>query len=209
MKHLQKHHKHIVLLTIMIGALLTASCSTTFKLPKRTEDMETVYLLKYSTWGHHSLAFYRNGSFVEYTYGDWELFALNKRDVWTAWKNMTFDTQGTLGRKSVDLKPGDPICEQFVGCERVVPFDAPSKKVNALAKSLQHTYDTHIESQVYNAKEAVYFVKHDTPYWGFHNCNHQLVEWLEFLGAEVEGRVFYKPSLIENMQPKNDPIEKI
>ena len=153
------------------------------------------------------MAFYRDGKLTEYTYGDWELFALNKRDGWTAWKNMTFHTQGTIGRKSVVIDRGDPICEKFVGCEEVVSFYAPSNKVNALFDNLQYEYSNHLETEVFNSSEEVYFVKYDRPYWGFYNCNHQLVEWLEFLGAEIEGRVFYKPHLIEGMIPKYEPIQ--
>ena len=193
----------------MLGISLISSCSTTLKSPDATVNMERVYLLKYSTWGHHSLAFYRDGKFIEYTYGDWELFALNKRDGWTAWKNMTFNSQGALGRKLVEMKLGDHICKKFVGCEIVVPFHAPTDKVNALHISLQKNYNDNIATEVYNAKEEVYFVKHDTPYWGFHNCNHQLVEWLEFLGADIKGRVFYKPTLIQGMQPRSEAIETL
>jgi len=61
--------------------------------------MESVYLLKYSTWGHHSLAFYDSSSFIEFTYGDWEIFALNKRDAWTAWINMALIPTPTLTKK--------------------------------------------------------------------------------------------------------------
>ncbi|MCB1760427.1 MAG: hypothetical protein KDI68_11700 [Gammaproteobacteria bacterium] len=168
--------------------------------------MEAVYLLKYSTWGHHSLAFYHNQMLTEYTYGDWELFALNRRDAWTAWKNMTFLTQGALGRKSIFLKSGDSICERFIGCESVAQFLAPAEKVRLLEQKLQKDYLLNIETEVFNSKEGVFFVKHEVPYWGFHNCNHQLVEWLEFLGAKVSGRVLYDPRLIEGMVPKQKSI---
>ncbi|MES9833438.1 MAG: hypothetical protein ABW139_14485 [Candidatus Thiodiazotropha sp. DIVDIV] len=168
--------------------------------------MEAVYLLKYSTWGHHSLGFYEGGQFTEYTYGDWQLFALNQRDTWTAWKNMTFASQGALGRKSVELESGDPLCENFVGCEAVVLFDAPEDKVLALKELLKKDYLNGIESEIYNKKEELFFVKHQDPYWGFHNCNHELVEWLEALGAVVSGRVFYNPGLIEGMKPQQNTI---
>ena len=209
MKYFKNIYKYLILSISILGMTFISSCSTTLNLPAGTDNMEKVYLLKYSTWGHHSLAFYRDGKFIEYTYGDWELFALNKRDGWTAWKNMTFNSQGALGRKLVDMKPGEPICKNFVGCETVVHFQAPTKKVNALELDLHKKYNDNIKTEVYNVKEGVYFVKHDAPYWGFHNCNHQLVEWLEFLGADVRGRVFYKPTLIEGMQPKSEAIEAL
>lgn len=183
-----------------------SACSTTLKLPAKTQNMEPVYLLKYSTWGHHSLAFYDGTTFTEFTYGDWELFALNKRDAWTAWVNMTFLTQGALGRKVITLKPRSRICDKFVGCEDVARFYAPKEKVHMLFDMLQKKYNENISTEIYNSIEDVYFVKDVKPYWGLHNCNHQLVEWLELLGAEVTGRVFYKPGLIEGMIPRHEKI---
>lgn len=199
--------KTVAQVITLFGALLICSCSTTFKPPVATKSIEKVYLLKYSTWGHHSLAFYKNGKLVEYTYGDWELFALNKRDAWTAWKNMTFYTQGALGRKIVDMNIGDNICAQFVGCETVVTFNAPTNKVKQLRQLLDDKYAQQLSTEYLNSKEGVYFVKYEKPYWAFHNCNHQLVEWLEFLGGEISGRVIFNPTLIDGMIPKQEPIK--
>jgi hypothetical protein len=152
--------------TILLCVLLISSCSTVVKLPAPSENTEAVYLLKYSTWGHHSLAFYDDGQLTEFTYGDWELFALNKRDAWTAWKNMTFPTQGALGRKSIAIKSGEPICENFIACEAVVFFNAPRDKVNQLRTMLEGEYINNLESEVFNEEEEVFFVKHPDPYWG-------------------------------------------
>lgn len=190
----------------LAGILAAASCSTALELPPTIEDMEAVYLIKYSTWGHHSLGFYDSGQFTEYTYGDWQLFALNKRDYWTAWKNMTFATPGALGKKSVEMKSGDEICAKFISCEAVALFLAPRDKVLYLKEKLKFEYDNSVETEVFNEKEKVYFVKYEKPYWGFHNCNHELVEWLEVLGVKVSGRVFYKPNLIDGMKPMQKPI---
>ncbi|MEH6345391.1 MAG: hypothetical protein V7785_09920 [Bermanella sp.] len=188
---------------------LLGACSTSLKLPLQSTSMTQmtkVYLLKYSTWGHHSLAFYEKGILTEYTYGDWQLFALNKRDPWTAWKNMTFFTQGALGKKNISWQPGDNLCQKFKDCETAVPFYAPTKKVLALQNTLQHAYQNQKATEVYNAPEDVYFVKYPVSYWAFHNCNHELAHWLQLLGANVSGRVFYKPDFIGGMEPKQDAI---
>ncbi|MEZ4552220.1 MAG: hypothetical protein R2874_17605, partial [Desulfobacterales bacterium] len=41
---------------------------TKLTLPKTAPAMTKVYLIKYATWGHHSLAFYNHGSLTEFTY---------------------------------------------------------------------------------------------------------------------------------------------
>jgi hypothetical protein len=183
-----------------------AACSTKLKLPATTPDMTKIYLIKYSTWGHHSLAFYNEGLLTEFTYGDWELFALNKRDPWTAVKNMTFLTQGCMGKKTTAWKPGDTICDRFKNCEMAVSFFAPADKVKKLKIKLQNSYDANYETEYYNPDEGVYFVKYDVRYWVFHNCNHELADWLELIGADVSGRIFYKPDFIGGMTPGQRPI---
>lgn len=180
---------------------LLSACTTTFTLPKPTDNMTDVYLLKYSTWGHHSLAFYQNGTLTEYTYGDWELFALNKRDAWTAWKNMTFFTQGALGKKSTQWKLNEPLCEKFKDCEIAIALNVPTEKVKALESQLHKAYQQQYLTQVYNDQEDVHFVKYPVPYWLFHNCNHELVDWLTLLDIKISGKVFYKPNFIEAIHP--------
>ena len=180
-----------------IVVLLTAfGCSTVFRLPPQNGESEELYLLSYSTWGHHSVVFYRNNELVEFTYGDWDLFALNKRDGWTAWKNMTFPTQGALGRKIVAWTFGSPICPLFKNCLRVKPFFAPASKASQLYDRLQAAYLGRKSTEVFNEAEQVYFVKYDVSYWGLNNCNHELASWLEELGGDVSGRVFLNPDFI-------------
>jgi len=189
-----------------VSLFILGACATKVKLPQPASQMTKVYLLKYSTWGHHSLAFYEEGMLTEYTYGDWQLFALNKRDAWTAWKNITFLTQGALGKKNIRWQPGERLCEKFKDCETAVAFNAPENKVIALQQNLKTAYLDQKGSEVYNAPEDVYFVRYPVSYWAFHNCNHELAHWLQLLGVNISGRVFYKPDFLGGMEPKQDTI---
>lgn len=195
------HNMRRLPVLLVIGLLLSMSmgCSTAFKLPETEGELEEVFLLSYSTWGHHSLAFYKDSTLVEFTYGDWDLFALNRRDAWTAWKNMTFYTQGALGRKVVTWTPGTPLCPLFKECKNAKSFFAPSSKINKLYNRLQDAYRKQEATEVFNDVAQLYFVKYDVSYWGFHNCNHELADWLEELGAEISGRVFLNPDFIGGM----------
>ena len=175
-------------------------------LPQSTAHMSEVYLFQYSTWSHHSLGFYQDGHITEFTYGDWQLFALDQRDLLTAVKNMVFLTQGALGRKTIKWHPGQPLCRHFRNCQQIVPFFAPTKKMHALKDTLDQTYENGKASEVYNEGEDVNFVKYPIPYWLFHNCNHELVRWLALLGCKVSGRILFKPDLITGMVPRLDCI---
>ncbi len=184
---------------LFFGTCIVSGCATSFRLPVVDPPAEDVCLLQYSTWGHHSVAFHRDDTLIEFTYGDWELFALDRRDAWTAWKNMTFPTPGALGRKVVPWNSGEAICPRFVGCERVVVFPVSLARSDALLGRLMEAYDAGRENEVLNVREDVYFVPYPERYSFHHNCNHVLVGWLEELGGEVSGRVFYRPTLIGGM----------
>ena len=173
---------------------------TRFQPPQCQQNCETLYLLQYSTWGHHSLAFYRNGKLIEFTYGDWELFALNKRDVLTSVKNMVLPTMGALGRKAINWEPGWPIEPHFVDCIDVMPFDAPADKAASLFIELESAYLSKKAYEVFNEGEGVRFVPYAERYSVFYNCNHALAKWLTRLGGKVSGRIFYHPDFIAGAQ---------
>lgn len=175
---------------------------TRFELPNCPDESETLYLLQYSTWGHHSLAYYRKSHLIEYTYGDWELFALNKRNTYTSIKNMLLPTMGALGRKSVPWEPGQPICPLFVDCVDVVPFPAPADLAQSLFEELETAYLREQSEELLNEDEGVHFVPYYEPYSVAYNCNHALAKWLEQLGGKISGRVFYHPDFIAGMTPR-------
>lgn len=87
---------------------------------------------------------------------------------------MTFPTQGALGKKVNRWTPGEPFCEGFKDCEVAFAFRAPAKRVVKLRSKLNELYQSAHESEVYNSKEDVHFVRHTNSYWAFHNCNHEL-----------------------------------
>ena len=178
--------------------------NTGFKLPTLPTNgpCEMVYLFQYSTWGHHSLGFYRNGQLIEFTYGDWALFALDKRDLKTAVINMAFPTLGALGRKAIPWSPDEPAISRFTDCIDLVPFPADAHLVETLYSRLNSEFDGAIADQVYHEADELYFVPYHIPYSLLNNCNHELAKWLVELGGKVSGRVFWNPDFIQGMSPK-------
>ena len=169
-------------------------------LPPICKDVsKTVYLLQYSTWGHHSLGFYDGQHFVEFTYGDWALFALDKRDTWTAISHMLWPTQGALGRKVVAWQPHESLLSHFTNCIDIVPFEAEATRVDTLYAELEHIFTQNQASQVYHPEDGLYFVHYPAPYALWHNCNHELVKWLTRLGGNVKGCIFYQPNFTRTL----------
>jgi len=178
--------------------------NTKFKLPNVNSSAETelVYLIQYSTWGHHSLGFYRNGKIIEFTYGDWVMFALNKRDLVTSITHMAWPTLGALGRKTVEWRLGTPLIQHFTNCHDIVPFMVNAGLSNTLFDRLTTAYEGAIIDQVYHQEDDLYFVPYNVSYALWNNCNHELAKWLVELGGTVKGRVFWNPDFIKGMQPR-------
>lgn len=169
-------------------------------LPSVHGPAETLYLLRYQTWAHHALAFYRDGTLTEFTYGDWQLFALMQRDMYTSVKNMLIPTQGALGRKQVQWHIGQDMRPLFHQLEKVLTLQVPADKSQALWQKLNNAFIKGRNQQVLNNRDQVYFVPYPVPYSLLNNCNHELVKWLRFLGCEVHGRIFWNPDLIKGVQ---------
>ena len=172
---------------------------TQFVLPEPVEEVETVYLLQYSTWGHHSLAFYRDGQLIEFTYGDWALFALDKRDLLTAISHMLLPTMGALGRKSVPWQPGQDIPPLFVDCIKAKPFEADKSQVQFLFNELTQAFEKQADQKVFHQVDAMWFVPYPVYYGLWNNCNHELAKWLIRLGGKVSGRIFWNPDFIKGI----------
>lgn len=169
-------------------------------LPNVSGPSETLYLLRYKSWGHHALAFYRDGQLTEFTYGDWQLFALMQRDLYTSVKNMLIPTPGALGRKQVHWQKGQDMRPLFFELEKTLSFQVSAHKSQALWQKLNNAFIKGRNQQVLNARDQVYFVPYPVAYSLLNNCNHELVKWLAFLGCEVHGRIFWNPDLIKGVQ---------
>lgn len=189
--------------------MLKLPFDTEFSVPvlTRSKPHETVYLIQYSTWGHHSLGFYRNEQLVEFTYGDWAMFALDKRDLFTSLTHMAFPTLGALGRKIIDWSPEQPAIPRFTDCIDIVPFPAEASLVETLFTRLTTEFNTAITDQVYHEADDLYFAPYHIPYSLWNNCNHELAKWLVELGGQVSGRVFWNPDFIAGMSPKLASIQ--
>src|SRR5688572_12511152 len=81
-----------------IAMLLALGCATTVRPPADPKDPVVVVLIDY---GHHSGVILPEpeGAWVEYAFGEWDYFALNKTDLFTGMIALGCPNQGTLGRR--------------------------------------------------------------------------------------------------------------
>lgn len=171
--------------------LLLGGCTTVVTPPATVSEPATVYLAHYEQY-HTSLVIPTGSSAVEYTYGDWDLFARARRNPWTIFVGMTFPTQGALGRREVGFDGNDTTALQrrlaiTDDCRNISVFSVEQEKLDALLAALETAYESARASEVYNPGFQLTFVESPHPYAIWHTCNHALATWLEELDCSVRG----------------------
>lgn len=172
---------------LLIGlALGSGGCAAIIRPPAHPRDPATVILVDY---GYHSSLILPkgDGSSAEYAYGQWEYFALNQDDLWHGILAITCPSQGTLGRRDLEVPADVSILKPLVGCREMVPLVVSRPLAEALRARLEVRFRRHPETSVRNDQYGLTFAKDDETYICFHNCNHEVMTWLSELGCEVRG----------------------
>lgn len=172
---------------ILVAKLIILIYAPNFIIPPRDPVAPTtVYVLDY---GFHSRLVLpdRGARLIQYGYGDWQHFARQERNLITTLKALFIPTQGTLARE--ELINSSTIQEIAEAQARItsLTIEVANEKVVKLRNKLQDRFDRNIETKVEGNRTNVQFVKDDQDYTIFYNSNHQVADWLEELGCEVEG----------------------
>ena len=161
---------------LLLGMLLLAACVTTVTAPSALRDPVTVYLANY---GRHCALFLprANGTWVEYTYGEWEWFARNNTGVLRGFPAMLWPTQGTLGRDpKVRKRQGHALRVEKAACAK-------------LLAELDAAFESERDTRIYNDVMKMEFVHFHQNFSACNNCNGVMVQWLRTLGCDVRARV--------------------
>src|SRR6266487_4116061 len=123
--------------------VLVGGCATRVVPPANPVNPVAVYITDY---GRHSsiLLPMGDGHLMEYSYGDWEFYALNKYK-WYIGASKLFFSDGS-GLRRVDIE---------------------QSKVSDLLEELDRRYSAKIETMIYNDYGHNYFVKDESHYWLF------------------------------------------
>ncbi|HEY7090521.1 MAG TPA: hypothetical protein VH518_20655 [Tepidisphaeraceae bacterium] len=179
---------HRVTNFLLLGLIfcITSGCTTTVTPPPHVGDPVTVYLADYGR--HSSLLLPTSPNhYMEYAFGDWNFFALGHTQWWVGAEAMVHSPKSTLGRREVVVKADDERLRRWLGCKRLMRFQADRLRVDVLNMNLERTFDVSPIESVHSKYSDLDHVPDDEQYWGFHNCNHVTAEWLRQLGCEVTG----------------------
>ena len=172
---------------LLVGLIaLMGGCATKVVPPSNPANPVAVYITDY---GRHSsvLLPMADGHLMEYSYGDWEFYALNKYKWYIGATKLVASDGSGLGRRIVANPGDDEALRKQLGSKRLMRVEIEQSKVMDLLIELDQRYTANIETMVYNDYAKSYFVKDVSHYWLFHTCNAMTGQWLEKLGCRVSG----------------------
>jgi hypothetical protein len=176
----------IVLAAFAVALLvLIPGCTTYVIPPKAPINPTTVWIIEYGY--HSSLALPEDAGAVEYAYGEWKWFALNKDQRWRVFPVLFFPSQGTLGWRRLSHPPPQSTIVRQQGAKNIQSFSASADKVITLKNQLDRQISENLQTKVFNPQVDMFFVKVPKKYCGCRNCNSELAHWLEALDCRVEG----------------------
>lgn len=174
---------------VVIAAVLLKGCTTTVVAPAQVEDPVAVYILDYGR--HPGLVLPRSEhELVEYAYGEWDWFAMNRTGWAGIFRALFINTEATLGRRPIHKEDGADWWED-IHVSNLHPLIVERRDAESLLAELDQQWESQQDTAVYNRLNELEHVRHDEPYHGFNNSNIVMGRWLEALNCTVRGWPLY------------------
>lgn len=150
------------------------------------EEKEEAYLVDF---GYHAALILKvpEGGYWKFAHGDWSWFALQKNSWWHLPRTLFWPTDATLGRHYFsNAKDLNRYLQLFDHQRHFFQVDLIKslKLIDHLNQKFHDNADFY-----YNHDYRLEFIRLESKYHAFNNCNHQVVDWLRFLGTDVNSFV--------------------
>lgn len=180
-------------------AIALTGCTTIIHPPVAPEDPVSVVVADY---GYHSslLLPLPDGGSMEYAFGEWDWFALNRDEWYRVCGTLCCPNQGALGRRRLSMAPTRAVAEGALYCREAHEIRVARASADLLAKRLDDRFRKNLETRVYNPVLRLEFVHDEIDYCFFVNCNHVLARWLRELGCELDGSACFSSFRVEAPQ---------
>lgn len=171
-----------VAMTMMMGG-----CTVTVHPPLAPEHPVDVFIIDYGRHSSLLLPETHGTLLIEFTYGDWNWFALERDDPLDIFPTLFLPTQGTLGRWEWNVEPRVDSLKWAIPSERIHPVTVSGEAVAALLDRLETRFRTKLQTQRESELYQLVFVHDDRPYSLLNHCIHTTRQWLEELGCQTSG----------------------
>jgi len=174
----------------MTAVSCLTGCTCSIVAPQDPPDPVSLFVLHYGRHSSLALPTTDGHSLVEYTYGDWNWFALDKSEWHDALPTLFWPAQGVLGRRSLEVKATPESVLRLVRCEEVLEIRVSGRCVRGLATELKRQFNNRIDTAYYQPLYDLTFVHVDRSFHLFHNCNHAVADWLRKVDCRVQWPIF-------------------
>ncbi|MFQ4139885.1 DUF2459 domain-containing protein [Nodosilinea sp. PGN35] len=147
-------------------------------------DRVTVHVVE--TGLHARLVLPLGDRWVQYGFGDWDYYALNRQDFYHAAKALILPTPGALGWGDIaSLRQFRTVLEQHGG--HFLSFDVSAAQTNRLTAVLRERIEGRGAGEyVYNPATNLTLAQDGQTYSLLHNSNHELATWLKMLHCRID-----------------------
>jgi len=187
-----RNAKWAVLVCVLLAiAICQVGCrGYTIRPPMEVADPARVYIVDYG-WTSRLWLPEDAGGFTEWGYGDWRWYAKDQTNLLYGAVLLSWPTAATLGRHDRPSGPWDDSGEllpDLVGYAGLVhEFDVEQSAMQELRYSLHERFESQSDTEFYNERRRMSFVKDDSGYWFWHQSTTVMADWTRELGCEASG----------------------
>jgi hypothetical protein len=175
---------YLTLGLVMALALTWFTVPATIVPPVAPFEPVTVHVIESGL--HARLVLPLGDNWVQYGFGDWDYYALNRQDLYHAVKALLWPTPGAIGWGKIESLRQLRAVTEAHGV-RFLSFDISAAQTNQLIASLQARVEQQAaEDHVYNPNTNLTLAQDDQTYSLLHNSNHELADWLEALNCRID-----------------------
>jgi hypothetical protein len=167
-----------------------AGCATTVIPPERSADLAEVYVVDHGKTSSLIIPA-SGGGMLRYAYGDWNYYALGRRELRYGIAALFWPTHSGLGRAELRGVAGEPtVRAQAFSIESVHPVPVGLARVREFEQRMEALYSERRDTEVENPVTGLSFVHHPRDYTYLWNSNHAVASWLRELGCKTQGPSF-------------------
>lgn len=175
----------VFFLLILLAGIGLGGCQHVIQPPKAVSDPVSVFVVDYGR--HASLALPKdNSGLVEWSWGDWNWFALERTGALDGLQAVFASPRSTLSRRDVAPAQDAQELAMRLGATEALSLDVERERAQALLAQLEKRWLLRHDEAVTHPSGRV-FVPDDARYSLFNNSVHEVARWLEALEADVSG----------------------
>lgn len=178
---------------LVSSVVFAGGCGMSIRSPEDVTDPVQVFVADHGI--HTSLVLPTSyGGLAQFSYSRFDWAALDCDQWYRSLGALMVPGPGTLGTR---VFPGPQTRENVVHQFELTHCHPPVQEVYAVTvsgarcgevlASLEARWRQNQDTAVFNERRGLRFVKDASSYSLFHNCNHEVCQWMKDLGCEVSG----------------------